>query len=192
MPLWRYVKITSLPYIVWLPCRSLACLIWAFPISWLPIRTLTRLVWVPFMPSRRLSGPGPRWLLPSGWVPLLVSIFLNLLLPGFVPGFKLRQWPSTVILKGNSRIVTRIGVCQDRSVGRTRDLCSEAQRLVRIDELRGLEVQSSDCQYFLIWTALPSCFSKHNFTTLGYEFLQSLLIILGPDGFPERKCHACW
>ena len=118
MPLWGYMKITSLPYMVWLPCRSLACLIWAFPISWLPIRTLTRLAWVPFMPSRRLSGPGPRWLLPSGWVPLLVSIFLNLLLPGFVPGFKLRQWPSTVIFKGNSRIVTRIGVCQDRSVGR--------------------------------------------------------------------------
>ena len=63
-------------------------------------------------------SPGPRWLFPSGWVPLLVSIFLNLLLPGFVPGFKLRKWPSTVILKGNSWTVARIGVCQDRSVGR--------------------------------------------------------------------------
>ena len=96
---------SSLPWAWWLPCRMLTRLAWVVPISWLPIRTLTRLVWVPFSPSRRWgwSIPGPGWLLPSTRVPLLVFIFRNLLLLGFLDlvlsGLPLLGWSSTIILE---------------------------------------------------------------------------------------------
>ena len=60
MPLKGSVKMTSLPWIVRLPCRSLTHLVWVIPISWwLPIRTLTRPVWAPFSPSRRWGWSSP-------------------------------------------------------------------------------------------------------------------------------------
>ena len=50
---------------------------------------------------------------------LTVLFVLSLLLLGFIPGFQIRHWPSTInFLKGNSRMVTKIGKHQDRSVGR--------------------------------------------------------------------------
>ena len=116
MPMRGSMKMTSLPREVWLPCRNLTHLVWAVPISWLPISTLMCLVWAPFLPGRRWgwSSPGPGWLLPSGWVPLFVFIFRNLLLLGFtdlvLSDFQLRG----VTFNGNFIM----GKCQDRSVGR--------------------------------------------------------------------------
>ena len=83
-PLWRSMKMTSLPREVWVPCRNLTHFVSAVPISRLPISMLMCLVWAPFLPGRRWrwNSPSPGWMLPSGWVPLLVSVFRSLLLLG--------------------------------------------------------------------------------------------------------------
>ena len=108
MPLKRSVKMTSLPWEVWLPYRSFMHLVWAVPISWLPKRTLTCLVWAPFLPGRRWgwSSPGPGWILPSGGVSLFITFFSESSvswLPRFCPlsDLQLRGWPCTVIFEGH-------------------------------------------------------------------------------------------
>ena len=155
MPLWGSMKMTSLPQGVWLPCRSLAKLISAVPISWLPIRTLTRLVWAPFSPGRRSgwSSPGPRWLLPSGWVPILVYFSES------SASWLLRScplWPSTsrMTLHDNFWRASHESSQEWESARKnlfvvSRDLCFGAPRLVRIDELHSPEVQSCDCRLSL-------------------------------------------
>ena len=87
-------------------CQSERSRAWSelsYSAGFLPTCTLTRLVWAPFLPGRRWgwSYPNPGWTLPSGGVPLLVSLFRNLLFLGFLGLFPL--WPSTsrVTLHGN-------------------------------------------------------------------------------------------
>ena len=97
---------TSLPWEVRLPYRSLTHLVWAVSISWLPTSTLTCLVCAPFLPSRRWgrSSPGPGWILPPGGVPLLITIFRSLLFLGFLDlvlsDLQLRGWLSTIVFEG--------------------------------------------------------------------------------------------
>ena len=97
MPLWRSMKMTSLPREVWVPCRNLTHFVSAVPISKLPISTLMCLVWAPFLPGRRWRWSSPGWMLPSGWVPILVSVLRCLLLLGLLDlvlcDFQLRGWP---------------------------------------------------------------------------------------------------
>ena len=107
MPLWGSMKMTSLPWEVWLLCRNLTHLVWAVPISWMPISTFTCLVWAPFLPGRRWgwTSPGPGWILPSGGVPLLIPIFQSRLLVGFLnlvfSSLWFFGWPSTISFEGH-------------------------------------------------------------------------------------------
>ena len=97
--------------------------------EWLPIRTLTRLVWAPFLPGRRWRRspgrwllPWPRWWLPFGRILLIIFASLSLLLLGLfdllLHDLQFRDDIARKFLKGSSRIVMRLGKCQDRSVGR--------------------------------------------------------------------------
>ena len=114
VPVGIWLPIRMLTRLIWgvpigwcLPIRTFTRLVWAVPISWLPTSTLTCLVCAPFLPGRRWgwSSPGPEWILPSSGVPLLVSLFRNLLFLGFLnlvlSDLQLRGWPCTVVFEGH-------------------------------------------------------------------------------------------
>ena len=91
----------------------------------------------------------------------------------------LRPWVhfDDKLLKGNSRIVTRIGNCQDRSVGRIQ------RSLVLQDSSRLTKFTVQRCYHeitniFLVWIALSTCFCKHDFNSLGGRAVLSLFLLL--------------
>ena len=168
---------------MWLPCSVLARLIWTVPISWLPIRTLIRFVWAPLLPSRRRGwgSPGPRWQLPSGWVPILIFIFQSCLLIGFVPGFQLREWPSTVNSEGiltnghkNGKVPRVIcGSYPEISVLELHDSSGLMKFVV-------LRCNHRIVKIFRIWIALPSRLPQQDFNAFGIRavLILSLLVTL--------------
>ena len=189
-------------------CQSGCSRVWSkvFPIGWcLPIRTFARLVWVvpsadcQLVRSRVSSALHFCQMNTSIWWSLFSSLFFGIfcfLASSILSSltFNFAGDLARSFLKCIPRMVTRVGKCQDRSVGRSQKISVlECSSHGIVDFLwvwkPFLAVSFTKTSIPLEWElSSPRLFSLPCIRTR--ELLQNSLMILGPSGFsPWENSH---